>query len=45
MVNVNIEMPDDLHRELKIAAVTKGTTIKQLLIDILSREDDAAKRR
>jgi hypothetical protein len=35
MVNVNIEIPDDLHKELKLAAVLDETTIKQLVIDIL----------
>jgi hypothetical protein len=38
MVNVNIEIPDDLHKELKLTAVMKDTTIKQLVIDILSEE-------
>ena len=35
MVNVNIEIPDDLHKELKLTAVLDETTIKQLVIDIL----------
>jgi hypothetical protein len=42
MVNVNIEIPDDLHKRLKIASVMDGTTIKQLVIDIL-REESAQK--
>lgn len=35
MVNVNIEIPDELHKRLKLTAVIDETTIKQLVIDIL----------
>jgi hypothetical protein len=35
MVNVNIDIPDDLHKRLKLASVMDETTIKQLVIDIL----------
>jgi hypothetical protein len=38
MVNVNIDLPDELHKRLKLAAVMNETTIKQLVIDILSEE-------
>ena len=38
MVNVNIEIPDDLHKRLKLASVMDSTTIKQLVIDILAEE-------
>jgi predicted HicB family RNase H-like nuclease len=38
VVNVNIEIPDDLHRQLKLAAVLDETTIKQLVTDILAEE-------
>jgi hypothetical protein len=40
MVNVNIEIPDDLHKNLKLTAVMNETTIKQLVIDILKEESD-----
>jgi predicted HicB family RNase H-like nuclease len=43
MVNVNIEIPDELHKRLKLAAVMDETTIKQLVIDILSENDQKAK--
>jgi predicted HicB family RNase H-like nuclease len=33
--NVNIEIPDTLHKELKMAAVLEDKTIKQLVIEIL----------
>ncbi len=39
MVNVNIEIPDDLHKRLKLTAVMRETTIKQLVIDILAEDD------
>lgn len=38
MVNVNIEIPDELHKKLKLTAVLDETTIKQLVIDILKEE-------
>lgn len=38
MVNVNIEIPDDLHKQLKLTAVLEETSIKQLVIDILAEE-------
>ena len=38
MVNVNIEIPDDLHKRLKLTAVMDESTIKQLVIDILKEE-------
>lgn len=41
MVNVNIEIPDELHKRLKLASVMDETTIKQLVIDIL--QEDAGK--
>jgi len=38
MVNVNIEIPDELHKRLKLAAVMEETTIRQLFTDILSED-------
>ncbi len=40
MVNVNIEIPPELHKRLKIAAATDDTTLKDLVIHLLA--DDAA---
>ena len=42
MVNVNIEIPDDTHKRLKLAAVMEDTTIKQLVIDCLAQEHNEA---
>lgn len=40
MVNVNIEIPDELHKRLKLAAVLDETSIKQLVIDILKESSE-----
>jgi len=36
MVNVNIEIPDELHRKLKLASVLRGTTIKDYVTGSLA---------
>ncbi len=36
MVNVNIEIPDELHKKLKLAAVLDGKTMKTVISDVLS---------
>jgi len=41
MVQVNIGLPDELHRKLKILAVTKDKSLKQYVIEIL---EEAIKR-
>jgi len=38
MVNINIEIPDDLHKRLKLAAALGDTTIKDLFVRLLSDE-------
>ena len=35
--NINIELPEKLHKDLKLKAVENGTTMKDLIIDILSK--------
>ncbi|MBD3209639.1 hypothetical protein GF367_04460 [Candidatus Woesearchaeota archaeon] len=35
MKNINITIPDDVHRELKIAAATKGKPLKHVVIETL----------
>jgi len=37
MVNINIEIPDDLHKQIKLASVMKDVTIKQYIIDALDK--------
>ncbi len=33
MGNINIEIPEDLHKKLKIIAATKDRTLKDLIIE------------
>lgn len=35
MVNVNIEIPEELHRQIKLAAVLEGVTLKAYVIETL----------
>lgn len=35
--NINIELPENLHRELKIKATESDKTLKDLVIEILSK--------
>jgi len=32
MVNINIEIPDELHKRMKLAAITQDATLKEYLI-------------
>lgn len=35
--NINIELPEKLHKELKVRAIEKDKTLKEIVIDILSK--------
>ena len=35
MVSINYEIPDELHREIRILAAVRGVTIKALVIEAL----------
>lgn len=35
MVNINIHIPDDLHKKLKLEAVKQDSTLKDLIIKAL----------
>ncbi len=37
MVNINIEIPDELHRALKLAATLEGKTLKAYVIATLHK--------
>ena len=39
-MNINYELPDALHRALKVRAAEYGITLKQLIIDILTEAVD-----
>lgn len=38
VVNINIEIPDKLHKELKLHAVASNTTLKALINDALKTQ-------
>jgi len=42
MANINIAVPDELHRSVKLAAVLADTTLKEHIIKLL---DDGLRRR
>jgi len=35
MVNINYQIPADLHRQLKVRAAEEGVTLKELIIRLL----------
>jgi predicted HicB family RNase H-like nuclease len=35
MVNINIEVPEDIHKKIKILAATKDVSLKDLIIQAL----------
>lgn len=37
-MKMTVHIPDDLHKKLKMRAVEDGTTIKDLIIDLLESE-------
>jgi hypothetical protein len=39
MVNINIKIPEDLHKKIKMKAVEKDMTIRDLIIKILEDSD------
>ena len=46
VARIHYEIPDDLHRRVKAAAAMRGMTLKDYLVEILSRavEADARER-
>ena len=45
MVNINIEVPDEIHKKIKILSAMQGIPIKELIVKTLeeSTEDDKQK--
>ena len=37
MANINIQLPDDLHKRLKLNAVKSDITLKEYIIEILRK--------
>ena len=46
MTNINIKIPDDVHKKLKIACAIKGVSLKQAIIEIIEKKvkNDKSKR-
>jgi len=40
MGNINIIIPDELHKKLKVEAAVKETTIKDLIVKILGEKNE-----
>ena len=38
MTNINIELPDKLHKELRIKAIKKDIAMKDLIIESIEKE-------
>ena len=38
MVNINIELPDELHKRLKLLAALESTTFKDLFVRLLDEQ-------
>ena len=38
MANINIELPEDLHKELRIKAINKNISMKDLIIIAIEKE-------
>jgi len=38
MVNINIEVPEDIHKKIKLKAVIKDSTIKDHIIKVLEKK-------
>jgi len=38
MTHINIEIPDELHKKIKIESIKKNSTIKELIVKTLEEE-------
>jgi hypothetical protein len=44
LVNINIEIPDELHKKLKLASLLEDKTLKEFVIETLEKRAKEAKR-
>ena len=42
MVNINIQITDELHKKLKVNSVMSSSTLKEYIIEQLSKEAEQA---
>ncbi|MFH0869855.1 MAG: hypothetical protein V1866_02255 [archaeon] len=40
MVNINIEIPEELHKKIKLASIVQDTTLKDYIIKVLEKQGD-----
>jgi len=40
MVNINIEIPEELHKKIKLASIVQDTTLKDYIIKVLEKQAD-----
>ncbi len=45
VARIHYEIPDDLHRRVKVAAAQQGITLKQFLLDALEAAAEKAERK
>jgi hypothetical protein len=38
MVNINIEIPEELHKKIKLASIMKDLTLKDYIINVLDKK-------
>jgi hypothetical protein len=38
MVNINIEIPEELHKKIKLASIVKDLTLKDYIINVLEKK-------
>jgi predicted HicB family RNase H-like nuclease len=43
MVNINIEVPEEIHKKIKILAATKGVSLKDLIVESLEESTNGKK--
>jgi predicted HicB family RNase H-like nuclease len=44
MVNINIEIPEDIHKKIKILSAAEGISLKELIIQALEESIDEKKK-
>ena len=38
MTNINVEIPEEVHKKLKVACAMKGISLKQAIIELLEKK-------
>ena len=43
LVNINIEIPDDLHKKIKLACIVNDVTLKDYILGVLEKKSKECK--